>query len=880
MGPAKGSRTITKITIKGYDDRQHDEDPTSSSKVKLKKRKMSDLGSQWSKDELMCFYEAYHRHGKNWKKVSASVGGKSADTVEALYSAHRTFLSLPEREGTAMGFVALVTGHHNVSQDGSKSHKESDQTVRASGKTRKRGEATGQKEKEIPQAHRSYHERRTYGLSSFKKRYYGELVKNIPRHPSAKRTPRVPVIVPPDMNVDDAAAPEIESPINSTKKSSQAINNELGCSPDGSSGISESAKVVRGQTFLKTKGTGDSQISQTLGGLKKRRIEQSMDQGPTIKDEHETTMVAKEGIDLTDYQNLTKMFSPDEMLVLDVLDSLVTVPSKISEPKINIPSGTLGKNDSALSHRRLEGPSSVKRSKQGKQVGECSSSKTRNKRRKKLIAKKVPTEEPSISNHLDLPEERQVDATECALNSDPERGTINLPESTANISTEVPDLPLQMKPEINMSRRSKRKSKKQCVSKYAICNGADNLQARRLQHCLSSESLRRWCTYEWFYSAVDYPWFMDNEFVNYLNFAKLSHLSRLTQSEWSTIRSSLGKPRRFSDHFLVVEKEKLEGYRKKVRQYYADSRDSLPPDLARPFSIGQQVIVRHPRTRELCDGKVVMMEHDGYRVQFDRPDLGVDKVKDTDCMPVNWSDNLPDDLKKRSFLSNNSHNRVEAEEIPKLTSKENWDHISGEPEPSKTMHTTSDEQVEIAVDTEGRSNKSASGNCGPLQTLQSVDDIVRTGDWSKHSNGHNDELDSYITSFVQMSLSQAKQMVDEVIQTIFENGKNSIEETGISKEATDSKSPELEFVADSELPGNLIFNCIATVLAIKHLSEHRHPPANIAGVLERACLMLRPSCSENLPIYNDIENCISVIKNQILALVPTASSNARLPMYM
>ncbi len=87
----------------------------------------------------------------------------------------------------------------------------------------------------------------------------------------------------------------------------------------------------------------------------------------------------------------------------------------------------------------------------------------------------VPTEGVT-SNHLDLPEERQVDATECALNSDLERGTVDLPESTANISTKIPDLPSQLKPEINMSRRSKRKSKSPCGSKYVVCNGADNLQ--------------------------------------------------------------------------------------------------------------------------------------------------------------------------------------------------------------------------------------------------------------------------------------------------------------------------------------------------------------------------------------------------------------------
>lgn len=80
-----------------------------------------------------------------------------------------------------------------------------------------------------------------------------------------------------------------------------------------------------------------------------------------------------------------------------------------------------------------------------------------------------------------------------------------------------------------------------------------------------------------------------------------------------------------------MEKEKLEDYREQVRKIYAQLsdglRDSLPADLARPFSIGQQVIVRHPSSRELCDGKVVMMGPDCYKVHFDDPDLGVDIVK-------------------------------------------------------------------------------------------------------------------------------------------------------------------------------------------------------------------------------------------------------------
>lgn len=36
----------------------------------MQKRKLSDkLGSQWSKEELERFYDAYRKHGKDWKKV-------------------------------------------------------------------------------------------------------------------------------------------------------------------------------------------------------------------------------------------------------------------------------------------------------------------------------------------------------------------------------------------------------------------------------------------------------------------------------------------------------------------------------------------------------------------------------------------------------------------------------------------------------------------------------------------------------------------------------------------------------------------------------------------------------------------------------------------
>ncbi|KAM0921041.1 hypothetical protein ACQ4PT_006980 [Festuca glaucescens] len=896
MGPAKGSRTIPRITIKKHEDRQHHEDPTSSSKMKLKKRKMSDLGPQWSKDELMLFYEAYRRHGKNWKKVSAVIGSKSADMVEALYSAHRTFLSLLESEGTAMGFIALVTGHHNVSE--SPSHKETDQIVRSSGKRRRRGEAAQEKENAALHPHDAfiYEEMSIAGFtSSFKKLYYGELVRCIRRHPAEKRTPRVPVIAPSDINATYNSTPQIKNIVSSSKNANEDINDDGnvfamdGCSPDGSSGITEANKVVEGQTFLEIKGTGDRELSQAQQHLKKRRIQESMDEAQTSKVELGTMMVAEEGNNLDDYQRLSQLFSPGEMMVLDVLESLVTVPSKMPQPEINIPSGAPGKRTSASSHRQEEVLPPVDQSKQRKQVSESSASTAKKKRRNKLLDGEVLAEEQSNSgNSSVIPEARQVDTTERpSLNSDFEKGATDLPESTANISAEVSsDALMEIDSQINMSRKSKRKSKIPCRTKHVFCNeGANNLQATKLLHCLSSESLRRWCTYEWFYSAVDYPWFMNNEFVNYLNFAKLSHLSRLTRSEWSTIRSSLGKPRRFSDHFLAVEKEKLEDYRENVRKYYSELsdglRDSLPADLARPFSVGQNVIVRHPNSRELCDGKVVLMDRDCYKVQFDRPDLGVEIVKDTDCMPISWLDNLPDHLKKRNSLSNNAHWKVDIGHIPELTTKESWSHIMhgvAGPGPSSSPQVTSEEQLkaESAVSCEMLPNKSTSGRHTepPLCPLQFVDDSLQPRGHANNMSARDTELDSFVTTFVQNSLSQAKQMVGEVMQA-----ESREEGRCTSNQALHCLESEAA-LGDGQLPSSLILNCVATVLAIKDLSEYRHPPAKIAGVLEHAFSMLRPSCPENLAIYSEIESCISVVKNQILALVPTTSGNGSSAMLM
>ncbi|EFJ49734.1 hypothetical protein VOLCADRAFT_89488 [Volvox carteri f. nagariensis] len=171
-----------------------------------------------------------------------------------------------------------------------------------------------------------------------------------------------------------------------------------------------------------------------------------------------------------------------------------------------------------------------------------------------------------------------------------------------------------------------------------------------LRHCLGPR-VRRWCTYEFLYSALDRPWFLRNEL--------LLPTSKLTRLEWSVLRASLGRPRRLSLAFLREERLRLEGYRQAPRRpycrpYFHTSTAlhrppteharlkyeevalgmEVPHELPRQLRVGQEVTARHPHSRQLYDGVILTVKGNKYRVQFHRGDLMTEVILDTDVMPV------------------------------------------------------------------------------------------------------------------------------------------------------------------------------------------------------------------------------------------------------
>ncbi|MBA0555600.1 hypothetical protein Golob_025771, partial [Gossypium lobatum] len=563
-------------------------------------------------------------------------------------------------------------------------------------------------------------------------------------------------------------------------------------------------------------------------------------------------------------------------------------------------------------------------------------------------------------------------------------------------------------------------------------DGALDLK-EKLCNFLCSYQARRWCAFEWFYSTIDYPWFAKREFVEYLDHVGLGHIPRLTRVEWGVIRSSLGKPRRFSEQFLKEEREKLNQYRESVRRHYAELRagigEGLPTDLARPLSVGQRVIAVHPKTREIHDGSVLTVDYSRYRIQFDSPELGVEFVMDVDCMPLNPMENLPASLSRqnaaiRKFVENYNELKMNGqskeskmEENIKFMQCDNLENANSPSRTSPSTFSVGNLSQPVKVDSSSPNLQLKIGPTETVYTQQAInsqpsavslvqareadvealsqltraldkkeaivselrrmndevlenqkggDNYIKDSDSFKKqyaavllqlnevssallclrqrntyqgtSSGkllkpsgkigeqgsqlssfdamhHVQESVSHVAEIVESSRRKARSMVDAALQAMsslrkggknieriedaidFVNNQLSLNE--FSAPAPRSAAPvdtvrshdnltacssypfatshipemKLQNLSDQDelkIPSDLISQCVATLLMIQKCTERQFPPGDVAEVLDSAVTSLKPCCSQNLPIYTEIQKCMGIIRNQILALVPTS----------
>ncbi|WZZ01327.1 hypothetical protein YC2023_073655 [Brassica napus] len=926
-------------------------------KVKQRKKKLTDkLGPQWTKGELERFYDAYRKHGRDWKKVAASVrSNRSADMVEALFSMNRAYLSLPEGTASVAGLIAMMTDHYSVIEE-SESEGEGHGASGASRKYQKRKRAkvppSGVREEVIsPHSIAS-----TEGCLSVLKltQVYGR-----ERRATGKRTPRF--LVPSADQRDDTQGST--PPNKRAKKQLEAdadddddddilalalanASTRVGGSPyrrpdttpnvkmsqakeaqskhQASSMSRNVVRISRDRRHIKRSPDRDGALLMDIEGVgnaevprKEKNVRTVEAEGDTSDDSGEACNAPRDGLEaLHALADLSALLTPGGLMESEssaelkeerVANTRETVSSSHNREKAK----QAGREDHSVLHVTSAAdnrkPKSAQELVDGNAVpiGELDTSR----RKRKPLHDKESAEDDNSKTPLNPrragqgPAKQQKTAKtseESCSTSDKKITRPNEAVSATQVSGSGPASlpqkpPNRRKISLKKSLQERTKSSETTHNKshsYEI-DPEHELLKDKVSTCLSHPLVRRRCIFEWFYSAIDYPWFAKMEFVDYLNHVGLGHVPRLTRLEWSVIK----RPRRFSERFVHEERDKLEQYRESVRKQYTELRagatEVLHTDLAQPLSVGNRVIAIHPKTREIRDGKILTFDHNKYNVLFD--ELGVDVVMDIDCMPLNPLEYMPDGLRRQmdnclsvckeaqltkhpdaSFLFTPSElenvdfsmspTEKEDDRDRRVTTDQTYNTANRKERRDEIQRALMLQRTSDAQEMEPEMLGIVSGSRSTAQAM--VDAAIKAASLVK-----DDEDAGKMVQQALDSISKHHQPIDNSIVS----GMKHQDQANGSLDHHQNRSPSNTGEAiteglmgsgknETQMDSELISCCVATWLMIQKCTEKQYPPGDVAQVMETAVSSLQPRCPQNMPIYREIQTCMGWIKNQIMAL--------------
>ena len=83
------------------------------------------------------------------------------------------------------------------------------------------------------------------------------------------------------------------------------------------------------------------------------------------------------------------------------------------------------------------------------------------------------------------------------------------------------------------------------------------------------------------------------------------------------------------------------------------------------LTVGQRVLAKHPKSKEIKTGTILTAGLEYYHIQFDKAELGVSLVRDTELMPINefraeppsqLHPNQSHHIVNGALIDNNTHN--------------------------------------------------------------------------------------------------------------------------------------------------------------------------------------------------------------------------------
>ena len=177
----------------------------------------------------------------------------------------------------------------------------------------------------------------------------------------------------------------------------------------------------------------------------------------------------------------------------------------------------------------------------------------------------------------------------------------------------------------------------------------------RLMSCLQGPA-RLFATCEFFYSDIDRPWYNISPFSSAATSLGIPKGAKLTRREWGAVRRRMiGKPRRFSEKFIVSELSDRNKYRSSVRKLQNNPHlavsESLPFDVHAPIRPGTMVTAYSKRFRIIQRGRVLTFDRRTalYLIEFENGQFGYEICPDSDVatcgVPAVLISAIPDNCK-------------------------------------------------------------------------------------------------------------------------------------------------------------------------------------------------------------------------------------------
>jgi len=376
---------------------------------------------------------------------------------------------------------------------------------------------------------------------------------------------------------------------------------------------------------------------------------------------------------------------------------------------------------------------------------------------------------------------------------------------------------------------------------------ADKLGATvALHHMLSTRRARRWTMYEWFYSSIDVLYFKQNEFQMLLNDLGLFRVNRLTRTEWSYIRSKMGKPRRLSRAYLKQELKKLAVYREEVRAHHSGKAgpgtssqlemELYLDEIPAPINVGTPVVAHHPKDGELYAGKVLLKDGHRYRIQFDDQMLGQPLlINDTHVMPQpgmhanRWRRRTPREPDVSQSYSKDSAELMERKKAVVLELRAVLEHINKMTASGEAIT----EEIELKRDT-------------LQQDLTDIEDHLKSlHEQVAQMQVHMPSMQLTPNLLAEQCLAAAEQLTKDAWASHI------------------GEIPESTSQAEVERMQELLSGCLSVLFALHDTG--RRPPVDVQQVLHHVLQRVRPLSGLSAPEFHNIEATLKVIRDCCIA---------------